>query len=272
MKISLVQKRHTLGNKEENKSIIVEHLKDSESDLLVFPELFLTGYSLHDRLWEEAEKIPGPSTREIAEVADENDTSVIFGMPEKVDRKGRLYNCSVLIRPNGDIERYRKTYLPNFGPFEEKLFFDHDDHLPVFDLNGIKLGLTICYDLFFPEITKGHALKNADLLVCISASPSISREFFEKTVPARAIETASYVLYSNLLGREDNLAFWGGAEIVSPKGERMEKAEYYEEDIITQDIDFDDLENYRRGRPVLSDTREEVIEELSRSISNKSEQ
>jgi len=266
MKVSLVQKKHILGDKEANLKIIEESVKKNDSDLYIFPELFLTGYRLRDRLWDEAEHIPGPSTDKIAELAEEEQTSIIFGMPEKIGRSGRLKNSSVLINREKDIEVYRKTYLPNFGPFEEMRYFGPDDEIPVFDTQFGKLGMVICYDIFFPELTKAMALKGADFIVCISASPSISKKFFETVLPARAIETTAFTFYANLLGREENFTFWGGNRIISPTGLEVAKAPIYEEDVLTVEIDLEDLDRARKGRPVLGDTRTEVMYASADSI------
>lgn len=255
MRVSLVQKKHILGDKESNIEIMKKVVKQNDSDLYIFPELFLTGYRLRDRLWGEAEPIPGPSTKKIASLAENEQTSIIWGMPEDFGRSGRLKNSAVLVNPEGDISMYRKTYLPNFGPFEEMRYFEPDDEIPVFDTQFGKLGMVICYDIFFPEVTKVMAMKGADFIVCISASPSISKEFFETVIPARAIETTAFTFYSNLLGREENFTFWGGAQVLSPTGKLINKAPIYKEKVLTVDLDLEELNIARKNRPVLNDTR-----------------
>lgn len=262
MKVSLVQKKHVLGDKEANLKIIEESVKKNDSDLYIFPELFLTGYRLRDRLWDEAEPIPGPSTERLVELAESEQTSIILGMPEKMKRSGRLKNSAVLIHQDGHVDVYRKSYLPNFGPFEELRYFEPDDRLPVFDTPFGKLGIVICYDIFFPELTKVLAMKGADFTVCISASPTISRELFEKIIVARAIENTTFTFYTNLVGREENFTFWGGDTALSPTGKEIAKGPIFEEDIITVDLDLDDLEIARKNRPVLNDTRPSFTKDI----------
>lgn len=259
MKITVAQKKHLLGEKQHNLDIIKNTADSTNSDLLIFPEMFLTGYSLRDRLWEEAEEIPGPSSSKISKLAVENNMNIICGMPEKGQNMGRLYNSALLASSDGEIHVYRKSYLANFGPFEEMRYFKPENNIQVFDTPIGKIGIVICYDLFFPELTKSYALQGSDIIVCISASPSTSRKFFEKVLPARAIETTNYMIYSNLVGREDDMIFWGGDQIVSPKGFTMAKGNYYEEDMLNVKIDEDSLEEARRGRPVLSDTRPQMM-------------
>jgi len=259
MRVSLVQKEHVLGEKESNLDLIKGSLEEKGTDLLVFPELFLTGYKLRDKLWYEAEKIPGPTSKKISELAVKNEANVICGMPEKTKDDARLRNTALLATSDGEIFTYRKTYAVNFGPFEEKRYFKGEDRLPVFDTPIGKIGMAICYDIFFPEITKSYSQRDVDMIVVISGSPSVTREYFEKVIPARAIETTSFLLFSNLLGREEDMFFWGGAEAFSPTGRSMAKAEYFEEDRLDVEINLDDLVKARKGRPVISDTRAEVM-------------
>lgn len=259
MLVTLVQKKHVLADKEKNLELIKDTVKTTDSDMFVFPELFLTGYSLKDRLWEEAEEIPGDSSQALSDLAVEQDCSLICGMPEKVPNGGRLFNSAVLVTPDGDIQKYRKTYLANFGPFDEMRYFEPDDSLPVINTPVGKVGIAICYDIFFPEITKSYAMRNIDAIIVISASPSTTRKYFEKVLPARAVETTSYIFYSNLVGREDGITFWGGDSVISPKGTELDKGKYYQEDELTEKVEDELLESARRGRPAISDTRPQVL-------------
>lgn len=240
---------------------MIEETVDSvDTDLVLFPEMFLTGYTLRDRYWEEAEEIPGASSKRISELAEDNDCTIICGMPEKKSPgRGRVYNSALIATSDGEMDVYRKSYLVNFGPFQDKRYFEADPELPMIETKKCRLGVIICYDIFFPELTKSYALRGADVLVCISASPTVTRRFFEDVMVARAIENTCFFFYSNLLGREEQMMFWGGSTALSPRGSIIEKAPYLEEDILTVDIDISSLEDARRGRPVLSDTRYEMM-------------
>ncbi len=263
MKVSLAQKKHRLGDKEHNLGIIEETAASTDSDLLVFPEMFLTGYGIGDLYWTEAEEIPGPSSQRISDIVVENDTTIICGMPERPSPDiGRLYNSALVATPDGKLDAYRKTYLANFGPFDDMRYFKPESELPVFDTPAGKIGVVICYDLFFPELTKYYAMKGVDMIVCISASPSVTREFFERVLVARAVETTCFVLYANMVGREEQLMFWGGDTVISPKGMELVKGPYFKEDVVELDLDMEELPKARAGRPVLSDTRAEVLAKL----------
>ncbi len=256
IKAAFVQRKHTLGDKEENLGIIRETVRDTDADLLIYPEMFLTGYNLGDDISELAETIPGPSSDIISDLSVEENVTIICGMPEKeLPGRGRLFNSALIATPDGEVNSYRKMHLPNFGPFRDKRYFEAGGLPELVDTPFGKLGVVICYDLFFPELTKYYALNGAEVLACISASPSTTRVFFEKVMFARAVETTCHLLYSNLVGREEQLMFWGGATAISPKGMELAKAPYFEEDILTVELDImSDIMKARRGRPALDDT------------------
>ncbi len=256
MKATLVQKKHIPGDKEHNLDIISQAASSVDTDLLIFPEMFLTGYSLGDGLFEMAETIPGPSSDLISRLSVENDTTIICGMPEKESPgKGRVFNSALVTTPEGDIHSYRKIHLPNFGPFQDKRYFEAGGQPSLISTPAGDLGVIICYDIFFPELSKYYAMNGADIIVCISASPSTTRVFFERVMYARAIENTCFLLYSNMLGREEQMMFWGGATAISPKGIEMAKAPYFRESILDVELHTDaEVEKARRGRPALDDT------------------
>lgn len=193
-------------------------------------------------------------------MAEEHSAHIAFGMPEREPGTRRLYNASVLVAPDGRAVVYRKVYPANFGPFEEGLYFARGNELPLVDTKLGKIGLLICYDSFFPELAKAYALKGADLLAIISASPATSKPFFDRILPARAIENALYVLYANLVGTELNIVFQGGTQAIGPRGEDLGRAKDFVEDTVVAEIDLRDVKIARAFRPTLRDTRQEMWE------------
>jgi predicted amidohydrolase len=159
-------------------------------------------------------------------------------------------------------------HLANFGPFEEHLYFGTGSELPVFKTEFGKLGMLICFDCFLPELSKIYTLKGADMLVCISASPSTTRVFFEKIIVARAIENTVFFTYTNLVGTELNMVYWGGNTVVGPRGDIKAKGEYFKEGIVTCDIDLKELITAREFRPTLRDTRMELFFEIQKLLEN----
>ena len=255
MRAALCQTPCALGNKQENLSRMERLLSQQDADLYIFPELFLTGYMVRDDVHRLAEAIDGPSVAAVHRMAAEIGASILFGMAAWDENvPGLLRNSAVMVSPDGRTQRYDKVNLANFGPFEEGLYFTPGGELPLMEVNGTKLGVVICYDLSFPELTKRYAMLGAEAIVCLSASPFTSRELFEKLIPARAVETASYCLYVNQAGTQLNQVFFGGAEAAGPRGERLVKAAYFKEDLRTVDLDRGALLSARRARPTLRDS------------------
>ncbi len=262
-RVAIAQVHAELRNKEKNIEKIeksAEEAKELGAQLLIFPELFLTGYNIRNDLFRLAEAIDGEFVERLLKVAEKEDMHIIFGMPEREGEK--IFNSAVLLSPDGGRFTYRKLMFPNFGPFEEGLYFTPGNELPVFDTELGKIGIEICYDLFYPEITKTYAGKGAEIIVNISGSPSISRALFEKVLLARAIENTSYVLYSNNIGTQIGLVFWGGSRIVSPRGEIIAAGDAYEEGMVVADLKKEDLRLARQYRPTFRDTRSEILKKM----------
>ena len=261
MRVVMGQFDATRGDVEANLARMDELITTSGADLVVFPELYLTGYHARDEHQRLAETLDGPHVQQVAAAAKASGATVVFGMPERdPKRRGIVYNSSVVARPDGTVDSYRKWSLPNFGPFEERMFFGHGDRLPVFDTPVGRLGLLICYDIFFPEICKAYAIQGADILVCISASPTTSRYLFTALATARAIENACAFIYCNLVGSQIQLTFWGGSHIVGPRGEVTVQGPAYDEAIVEGEIDLKEIELSRPLRPTVRDTRREAFE------------
>jgi predicted amidohydrolase len=267
LKLALAQLSPVLCDKEKNLDMMENIVKNSESDLVIFGELFLTGYMCRDNLTKLAEPLDGVSVKGIAKMAKEHDTHIVFGMPERSKEvQGQIFNSAVLVYPNERVERYRKLHLANFGPFEEHLYFARGSELPVFDTGVGKIGMLICFDCFFPELSKIYALKGAEVLACISASPSSTRIFFEKVIVARAIENTLFFTYTNLVGTELNMVFWGGNTVIGPRGDEKAKGEYFKEGIVTSEIDLNELNVAREYRPTIRETRIELFNELKKHL------
>jgi predicted amidohydrolase len=223
----------------------------------------LTGYVVLDQVYELAETIPGPATQKVEALAKKTGMHIIFGMPELSEKtQATVFNTAVFVGPQGLIGRYRKMYLPTHSVFEERRYFRAGYQPAAFQTELGNIGLTICYDVFFPEVFRLTRLKGAQLIVCISASPAIRKGYFEILTSARALENTAYLAYVNLAGVEDGLQFWGGSRLVSPTGDVLAKAKYDEEDFVTCEVDFNDLRTAETFIPTLRDLRPELYEKL----------
>jgi predicted amidohydrolase len=265
-KIALVQISCRQADKTENLKKIKKAVADAKkqaAELVVFPELSLTGYVIRDEVYELAERIPGPSVEFMEDVAKKNDVHVVFGMPEiSSGTVATLHNSAVLISPKGFIGKYRKMYLPTHSIFEEKRYFRPGYQTAVFDTELGKLGFIICYDIFFPEATRLTRLMGAQLIICISASPGIRRTFFEALTTARAIENTAFLAFVNLAGIEDGLQFWGGSRLVGPNGRVLVQARYDEDDLVTGEVDYSDMKSIEAFVPTMKDIRPELFDQL----------
>jgi predicted amidohydrolase len=266
--LALAQIASKREDKKENLRKIEEvtlKAKEQKADLVIFPEMCLTGYVVKDQLYELAETIPGPSVAKVEALAKKTGMHIIFGMPELSEKtQATLFNSAVFVGPKGFIGKYRKMYLPTHSVFEEKRYFRPGYEAATFETDVGPIGLCICYDIFFPEVLRMARLAGAQLIVCISASPAVRRSYFEVLTSARAIENTAYLAYVNLAGVEDGLQFWGGSRLVSPTGDVLAKAKYDEEDLVTCEIDYHDLRVAETFIPTLRDLRPELFETLKK--------
>jgi predicted amidohydrolase len=254
----------------------LERASQAGADLVVFPELSLTGYACSDGFFDVAEPIPGPSTLHLCETARALNLHVIWGMPER-GLAGIIYNAAVLAGPNGHIGTWRKHTLPGHatdsggaGAFPDRRFFRSGNNSPIFDTAIGRIGLMVCYDIFFPEIARLLTLKGADLLVGISGSPTFERPIFEPLVLARAMENTIPFAYSNLAGVEGNIAYWGGSRVIGPGdfatkvpgAPILAQAAYDVEDLVLGEVDYETTHRFRPHFPVLRDLRADMYSQL----------
>lgn len=265
--VSLAQVKCQLHDKEENLRRMKKIVKKTKGKIVVFPELNLTGYLPRDDLFQLAETVVGPSIKVVRKLARETKKDIIFGSPMKDERvPGLVYNSCLLASGDGGLHRYDKMFLPTFGPFEERVFFAQGKDVVVAEGLHARIGLMICYDMFFPELAKLETLLGAQMLVDISAAPTTSAPYFRKVIPGRAVENALYLAYCNLVGVHGSLVFSGGSVICGPRGEEFARAKDLEEEVVECGIDLGDLEVARRFRPTVRDTRVELLDEIRKVL------
>jgi predicted amidohydrolase len=267
--VALAQIESNPGDKEANlrkfEKAAVRAQKDG-AELLILPELSLTGYVVRDQIFELAEEIPGESTERVERIARKTGLHMVFGMPElSKNTQATLHNTSVLVSPNGLVGTYRKMYLPTHSVFEEKRYFRPGYQPAVFSTDLGRIGLVICYDIYFPEVTRYERLEGAQLIICISASPAIRRAFFEVLTAARAMENTAFLAFVNLVGVQDGLQFWGGSRLLGPNGRPLSQAKYDEEDFVVHEIDYRDIRSVEAFVPTLKDLRPELFDKLKKS-------
>ena len=230
--------------------------------VVVFPELSVTGYLMHDDVFELAQPIPsGSYCQKLEEIAQDNSCFIIAGMPES-SVPGIIYNSAVLVGPNGFLGKSRKIMIPNHSLFNERRYYRSATKIDIIDTPLGKFGLQICYDIFSPEITRAHAFLGAHTSVCISASPGVRRQYFEAFISARAMENTINLVYVNQSGIQDDLIFWGGSEIRSATGQLIAKLEYDEPDFGIASLNVERGKQSKNFVPSLRDVPPWIFSEL----------
>jgi predicted amidohydrolase len=239
MHVAVAQMQPRLGENERNLDAGLTRLEEAVAagaELLVLPECAIPGYmfgSLEEAM-PFAEEIPGPTTDALEAACRRLNTHVVCGL---LERDGDLlYNAAVLVGPDGLIGSYRKTHLPFLGVDR---FTTPGDELAVFDTPLGRIGLEICYDLRFPEVTRTLALRGADIVAHPTNFPMAAKVQTEVITLARAAENRIYLLTANRVGKERWGEFCGWSQIVDPFGKRLVEADETEEKLLVADIDVE---------------------------------
>jgi 5-aminopentanamidase len=239
MHVAVAQMQPRLGENERNLDAGLARLEEAAAagaELLVLPECAIPGYmfgSLEEAM-PFAEEIPGQTTDALEAASRRLDTHVVCGL---LERDGDLlYNAAVLVGPDGLIGSYRKTHLPFLGVDR---FTTPGDELSVFDTPLGRIGLEICYDLRFPEVTRTLALRGADIVAHPTNFPMAAKVQTEVITLARAAENRIYLLTANRVGKERGGEFCGWSQIVDPFGKRLVEADETEEKLLVADIDVE---------------------------------
>ncbi len=256
MKIAAAQISCTPGNLDANMGKIrdfVSRAKQSGADLIVFPEMVDTGYSMpviqkHATSWDEG------AVPELQRIAKELSIAIIAGVS---DRDGsRIYNAQACVDGNGKVvAKYRKTHLVAAAPLDERPVFAAGDAFASYKIDKFNLGLTICYDLRFPEVCRKLAIENkVDVFINSSAWPFPRVEHLRILSLARAIENQSYLVLANRVGTDDGVTFCGTSAIIDPYGTILAAASVDREELIQAEIS-EDVVNSVRSRMAVFDHR-----------------
>jgi NAD+ synthase (glutamine-hydrolysing) len=241
LRVALAQINPTVGDIERNAAKIrdwIGRARDEGAQLVVFPELALTGYPPEDLLLKtHFVDAAGAALSELASETDEGDLVALVGFPE---RRDDVYNaCAVLA--DGEVQAvYRKMFLPNYGVFDEARYFQAGTEPALFELNGVAIGLTICEDIWEPGPPATiEALAGAQVIVNLSASPYHAgkpRER-EQMLLQRARDNTAIVLFSNMVGGQDELVFDGASVAIDASGEIVARAPQFEEALAVCTVD-----------------------------------
>ncbi|MBI5474599.1 MAG: acyltransferase [Ignavibacteriae bacterium] len=281
-KLALAQIDPVLGNltRNINKHItFAERAKEAGADLVMFPELSLTGYSIKDMNWELAVNL-SRDVQVLQPLLDlSKSISILAGAVEE-SSSFAIYNSAFLFEDGAVRSVHRKTYPPTYGMFEEIRYFNSGDSVRAFDSKHGRFGVLICEDLWHISLPYILANDGANIILTLVASPTrvggnerelqTARVNFENHKSyARLLTT--YLAFCNRTGFEDGINFWGGSSLVGPDGEVEVSAKLFDEDLIIGTVDDAEVRRARRfSRHFLDERTELVAAELSRIHSKSS--
>ncbi len=269
LRIGLCQINTTVGDIEGNTKKILDYIakgKKIRADLLVFPEMAVTGYPPEDLLLMT--KFIEANLKAVKTIAKA--TSSVTAVIGFVNKDGDIFNSAALLHNGKMIDIYSKTYLPNYGVFDEDRYFQVGKENFIFTLKSTPIGLSICEDLWYPgDPIRTQALYGgAELIVNISSSPYHAGKstFRDKMISTRASDNMAMVAYCNLVGGQDELIFDGGSLIIDQKGELIIRGKQFEEDLVLADLDMEAVFRMRLHDPRIRKERSSEEEKNLKKI------
>ena len=280
MKIALAQINTTLGNPKTNLKKHLEYIQRARSegcDLIIFPELSLTGYLLQDLVPTVAARPTSDDPIFGPLLNASKDIDVIAGFVEQ-GTLHHYYIAAAYLSQGEVVHTHRKVYLPTYGMFDEGRFFARGDKIRAFDTRLGRFGMLVCEDFWHASPPYLLWVDGAEMLIFISASPGHAIGNSPQPETARWVEHINqayatlfscFVASTNRVGFEDGISFWGGATLHDPNGELVAKGPYYEEALSIAEVDLDQLQHVRTSLPLLRDERPELVQkELERILGN----
>jgi predicted amidohydrolase len=257
----LAQIKPKLGCVAANLAIIeieIEKAREAGADLIVFPELALSGYFLKDLVPEVARRIDSPDIQRLIELS--RDISIAIGFVEETDDY-LFYNSALYLEDGAIRHLHRKVYLPTYGLFDEQRYLAHGEAFRAFDTKLGRFGMLICEDMWHLSASYILAMDGATTLICLSSSPARgvdgdslgSASAWQKLTSTTAMFLNCRVLYCNRIGFEDGVNFWGGSEYIAPSGESIIRGALLEEDFVTARVDEGALRRERIFSPMMRD-------------------
>jgi len=278
LNLALAQINTRLGRVEDNLEKHMAYIKEAQAggaDLLLFPELSLTGYVLQDLVPVVSHRptADDPVFRPLLEASRGID--LVVGFVEE-DRRNRFFIASAYLSRGAVVHVHHKVYLPTYGLFDEGRFFALGDEVRAFDTRFGRVGMLICEDFWHASPPYLLWLDGADLLLFSSASPGRGLNEAPQLESARWVDHinrayaslyTAFVAHTNRVGFEDGLNFWGGAAVYDPNGEELAHGPHHQEALTQVELDLNQLHRTRSRLPLLRDERTAlVLRELKRIL------
>lgn len=279
--LGLAQINTVLGNPEANLEKHLAYIREARAqgaDLLVFPELSLTGYVVQD-LTPWVARRPAPEDPIFGPLLEASrDLDLVVGFVDE-DLRSRFYIAAAYLSGGQVVHVHHKVYLPTYGLFDEGRFFAWGDAIRAFDTRFGRMGILICEDFWHASPPYLLWLDGADMLLFTSASPGRGLNEAPQLESARWVEHINrayaslftvFVAHANRVGFEDGLNFWGGSTLFAPDGELLAQGPYFEEALVVHEVDLREIHRVRARLPLLRDERTALVQrELSRILSQR---
>src|SRR3990167_147237 len=263
IRVAIAQINPRLGDLQANLALYEEKIRQGikeRADLLIFPELSLTGYYLRDMVPSVALSERSLEMKKLKQLS--RDLSFVAGLVEE-SADHRFFNSAVYFEDGAVRHVHRKVYLPTYGMFDEQRYFARGDRIRAFESKFGRMALLVCEDLWHPSTVYLAALDGAAAILCPSASPlrgitdqqvqDDNARYWELINRAYAETFSLFVIYGNRVGFEDGVGFWGGSELLDPAGRRIAKAKYYDEDFVIGEVNLEVVRRRRTMAPLLRD-------------------
>lgn len=226
---------------------VIDSAREAGAKLVVFPECFLQGYRADHHFAATAIDLHGEFQRRLVDIAWANDMVVIMGVARcDAEFPHLVYNSAAIAGPDGLIAIYDKTHLGTYLDYREGVFFAPGKHLCVVDLPFARVGVQICYDISFPEVSRVLALAGADVNVVLSAGPDAFRASWGPLLRVRSSENLFWSVYANSVGEQAGTNFFGESRVVGPDGSTRVMGPLNAEACVTGVIDLDEMRLLRR--------------------------
>ncbi|HEV3165378.1 MAG TPA: nitrilase-related carbon-nitrogen hydrolase [Isosphaeraceae bacterium] len=277
-RVAIAQVAPCLGNVAANLQMHLDNIakaREAGADLVVFPELSLTGYYLRDQVPEVAEPVDGPSLRAILDSA--GSMSVVCGFVEE-GHGHRFYNAAAFSEAGSIVRVHRKVYLPTYGMFDEQRYFAAGNRVCAFDTRFGRVGLLICEDAWHLDCGVILQADGIDVLIIVANSPGRgvreatlgSQQTWDHVTQTFAMFLNVPVIFANRVGYEDGVCFWGGSQVVGPSGTPLADAGVLEPALVTADIDPRETRLQRILTPLGRDQRLHLIIDEQERIRHES--
>ncbi len=262
LNLGIAQISPTLGNLDRNMEIFrkeVEEAVGRGTDLLVFPELGLTGYFLKDMVPSVAQRLDSKLVREIRRASRK--VSLVVGLVEE-SPDFFFYNSVLYVEKGEILHVHRKVYLPTYGIFDEERYLSRGTKIRAFDTRFGRMAMLVCEDAWHPSAVYVASQAGAQILLLPASSPGRGVQKGKKLAISDTWESINRVyaslfmqfcVFVNRVGYEDGINFWGGSEVVTPAGKQLLKAPYFKEASLEVKLDLSDVRRARVASPILGD-------------------